>query len=1484
MSVNKELYDRATDHNVMMRGVEAAVQKDTAMVVGKHKGKLRNILTLGGDNIMTTKIMPEIKRFTRELTSSLGSNVKDISLSETDFNTNNLNKSVKKFARVNKPSTKSVTKSAITSPIGAGNNAINTKKPFKGHVTAIGAGEARRIHNRMVSAQSKGMTGRDLRRRVLSSTKLTSSQSRALSRTAVTSTQTASQKKVLEANKGLLKGFRFSAILDSKTSTICSHQDGKIYPVEDKSFLPPLHWNCRSSLSPLVKSKSDLLKSDSSQLSRFALLNLNRKESLRLSGTSPDVESYGTWLMRQPREVKIRHLGDTNKVDLFDRGRVKLTNFTDAKGAPASVTALRRLDNKATVVTPTIPQRAISQSITTDKTLVNATKPRELVTNKKLQKDLRDFFEKEVAVNASPLSLVDFRGTTLPGKKSTRRRVANPFDNKKSGIDPLTGEYKSIYLYEPDHIVLQERLDFLDQSKLLNITEKKFIKDFTESLQDSISVNQQSAVVENLRINFERYARDKKPWNNFVAVTRAEIPNSVVNTSRILDRRSRTRAQVFSFGNKNESSINVLGTQTTFDDISKRTLDNQRYISTWLDKEGASLARSSYFRAKAPLSFYLPKPGNFLPKLPAVRENILKSIRDTPGGRRLADKLEGKPNDSILGEFLAGSRNLKRKVLDAELFYALHKRRVNNLTPTLRQKRQKDIARALKTVAVGESTDYDTLAITIGKNLFESNKTDLNVILPEPSLKNYHKMGSRLLTGLQRQGKIKIGYRGVVRRGVNDLDSGRPAIGSFNDTVSREITVVDPQLLKLRRASHELIYSRRIGIVRDRDRLYVKPGQTKYVDARGDATDLSVITRRASGNYERNLVDRDFSKALNHAMDTKYKVDPEFSSFFDDLVYFRDQRGNVAKYDELNGFRKIILQRGEAGAGLIQTVKWHRDRGKAFSNPVQIDGRGRVYSGGYLHPAGGELVRPFLNSAKARAINASTVTELRRQIGAYIGDARDVLTNRGRLKSFYDNEAEILKVGRLIGSKTQREARLKSFMESPLIASLEPEEIARFSRFALEYARVYDSVGGDFTKTRLLGKYKTSLLVENDASASAAQVISLSAKDKSLAFNTNVVPTKRKQRLYDTIAERTLSDPRFHKLGPGVDKLDFKDLIKASKAQNLFSLYGAGKRTQAIYVEAELAEVLGKKGFIVIRASELTEFRKSVDTKIKFATNAGALNTAAKLKAFKREVVNSIEKDSPIGSKLAVTARDIHPDSALFVEKLTSNRKNLVGPRQFKGIASIMSEHLAEVAPITEKFINFWKDAGQTFIIDSQKVDIPWYTFDKKVLYQRYRTTQQERIEFKDPVTKRKVANVYEDKITDGDLVGKSSIINARSGLGVNGNHMNDAAIVRQFHLWGRRNNIPTATIHDAFFTNITYTPEVKKGLRVTYANALESNTIRETLRVMRKDGLSRKSYRRLLDRARREGLLDIKGSNRLTKKDITREIGSDEDWYGIGP
>jgi SPP1 gp7 family putative phage head morphogenesis protein len=1374
MNINDKIFDRIVDHMADVRLYEEGVQIQNRRILRRHR---KNLQTLLRGNVRAD-LSKEIGRFGTELLSHNVNSLKEFSTSQLDFHSNNLYKEVKDFYRVKRPTTKEIL-AEVTGPNIKGPSNIST------NVRNMSSGELVRIQTKVSAGLARGASQKEIIEDVLKTTKITEFQARTLTRTAITSTQTAAISKVANDNKDILKGFMFTAILDSRTSPICSHHNGKIYDINDKKFQPPLHWNCRSSMIPVLKSKAELIEEASSRINQT---NLAKKLPESLTGRAPAVKSFGDWLRTQGMEVQTKMLGSEAAANLFREGKLKAEQFVTQAGKAISIQALR---NKATRSTTVFNPRQVVRDTNVK---LEATRPSSLVNNPKNKEDLVRLLLLDSSDFNKTFSLTDYKGTSLVGKQESRRRAGNEFDERNFSADPLTGEIKNNNLYDPDFNLYQERIDFMRKSQLLKPDEKDFIESVAASLDDKVSLNQQTVILENLRVVFERYTKDKSPWLDFAAVLRAENRFAVQNVSRLLDTRSRQRSEMFvRYLSGDTPQVQIMGKYYTFDDIQTNQLKDQRFIDAWRRTEGKKLATKLFLSGRAPLRLYFRKFTDKYPTKEKLVKNFLKNnprIKKTYDLYKLLSK-EKEPSDSWWVQAVSRNNETIRRILDLE-FLIIKKKPTSKIFD---EKALDSLSKIAKLITSGQSTDYDGLAINIGKQFAK----DFENIIPFSShtLKDYHKEGSLILDLFKQQGLIKVQFRGKTRRGILDLDTGRVS-GGYKETISREVTVVDKGLLKLQEAERRVLISRRLGVTSDRDRLFVKAGKKTFFDARGNDTGIPIISRDKFADYDAKQIDRDIALMMNHVSNVQYGVDLEFVSFMDDLVRFRDPRGNSKFYDSINEFRHEILNRGEQGYGLMSTAKYHAQRNKNFRTQVFIDSRGRVYHRGYLTPTGGELVRPFLNSGTPKTMTPGAMRELRIQLGAMLGTGTEALTQAGRLEVFRRNESKLKEIGELLLAKTQRDRRLREFLEHPLVRGMEGAEVPKLARMALEYTRVYNHVDGDFSNLNKLSTYKTKLMIENDASSSGAQIIGLSTGDRAVSLASNVLPTTQKNRLYDLVAMDTVNDPEFLKIPALRDAaLTWEDLAKAAKAQNMVSFYGAGDATKTANVAGKLSKVLDDKGFVTVTKDNLNAQLRVIDGKIKIANRQGAVGVEAELTSFRKELIELINSNEPVGRTLLKQALDIHPDTADFVNKLTNARRGIIGPKEFAEVSRIMSRNLSERAPVTDKFINYWKQVAKVFVEETQKVDIPWVTFDGKIMTQRYRSKIQERIEFTDPVSGRKIANIYEASAEDGKFLGKGSLNDARIGLGVNGNHSNDAVIVRQFHLWGRRNNVETGTIHD---------------------------------------------------------------------------------------
>jgi SPP1 gp7 family putative phage head morphogenesis protein len=76
----------------------------------------------------------------------------------------------------------------------------------------------------------------------------------------------------VDKNDDILKGYRFLAVNDSRTSRVCARLDQTVYPANSNklsSVTPPLHPNCRSALTYEVDDRFKLDSKDTNKASSF---------------------------------------------------------------------------------------------------------------------------------------------------------------------------------------------------------------------------------------------------------------------------------------------------------------------------------------------------------------------------------------------------------------------------------------------------------------------------------------------------------------------------------------------------------------------------------------------------------------------------------------------------------------------------------------------------------------------------------------------------------------------------------------------------------------------------------------------------------------------------------------------------------------------------------------------------------------------------------------------------------------------------------------------------------------------------------------------------------------------------------------------------------------------------------------------------------------------------------------------------------------
>ena len=114
----------------------------------------------------------------------------------------------------------------------------------------------------------------------------------------------------------------------------CRTLDGRVFPV-DKGPRPPIHVNCRSAVTPVLRSADQLGLGDIPPGTRASI-----------DGQVPADTTYGQWLKGQPKDIQDDILGPT-RGKLFRDGGLTIDRFTNRNLRPLTLKELQQKEKSA---------------------------------------------------------------------------------------------------------------------------------------------------------------------------------------------------------------------------------------------------------------------------------------------------------------------------------------------------------------------------------------------------------------------------------------------------------------------------------------------------------------------------------------------------------------------------------------------------------------------------------------------------------------------------------------------------------------------------------------------------------------------------------------------------------------------------------------------------------------------------------------------------------------------------------------------------------------------------------------------------------------------------------------------------------------------------------------------------------------------------------------------------------------------------------
>lgn len=165
-------------------------------------------------------------------------------------------------------------------------------------------------------------------------------EAKALVRTSVHNTVNQTRLALYRENSDMIGSLQHVSTLDDRTSLLCISRDGLRWTLDGKPIghkqkfaVPPLHWNCRSTLTPVTKSWKELgvdLPDDTETGTRASM-----------DGSVPADMKYEQWLRMKGEEFQDRVLGPT-RAALWRSGKMKISQMIDQTGRELRIDELKK--------------------------------------------------------------------------------------------------------------------------------------------------------------------------------------------------------------------------------------------------------------------------------------------------------------------------------------------------------------------------------------------------------------------------------------------------------------------------------------------------------------------------------------------------------------------------------------------------------------------------------------------------------------------------------------------------------------------------------------------------------------------------------------------------------------------------------------------------------------------------------------------------------------------------------------------------------------------------------------------------------------------------------------------------------------------------------------------------------------------------------------------------------------------------------------
>jgi len=340
MSINDDVYSRTLKHRALLTLYEKRLESELSKILATHKVKLKQIILVKGTtnvNSLNRALTKEIRQTYKKIYSEGISELNKLAGVSARYHKSTFSKALAGIYKAR----------GINDSIKVNDLIIKGNGTFAQQLTSISMLEQKKIINTVKTGMTAGKAINSIALDVGQLGLLQSTvQLKTLTRTAITQTSMFVQNETYKLNNDVVKGYQYVATLDVRTSLICGRLDGKVFALDSQyAPKPPQHFNCRSTTVPIMKSADQLRNTSNNRLGKRKIAKLSAAKRASMNGQVPARTNYKEWLGKQSNDIKLNILGSKKRVEIFNQGKLKLTQFSNSSGKLISLEKLEELSN-----------------------------------------------------------------------------------------------------------------------------------------------------------------------------------------------------------------------------------------------------------------------------------------------------------------------------------------------------------------------------------------------------------------------------------------------------------------------------------------------------------------------------------------------------------------------------------------------------------------------------------------------------------------------------------------------------------------------------------------------------------------------------------------------------------------------------------------------------------------------------------------------------------------------------------------------------------------------------------------------------------------------------------------------------------------------------------------------------------------------------------------------------------------------------------